>query len=112
MECHKVLYLALSYLFSTSMICAMHTFFLFIMFADDTNTFCSASNVKQLECFICRELSKLHLWFSISKLSLNITKTNYILFSGRVRVPDIRIRIKKYTDNKNTRHKIPWRSCR
>ena len=65
----------------------------FIVFADDINIVCSVNNVKQLEYIICRELSNLHLWFSINKLSTNITKTNYMLSSGIVRVPVIRIRI-------------------
>ena len=80
--------------------CNVSILITFIVFADDTNIFCSAHNVKQLEC-IMSKTCKLHLWFSINKLSLNITKTNHMLFSGQVRVPSIRIRIKKYTDNKN-----------
>ena len=68
-------------------VCNVSKLIKFIVFAADTNIFCSANNVKQLECIICRELSKLHLWFSINKLSLSATKTNYMLFSGQVQVP-------------------------
>ena len=58
----------------------------FILFADDTNMFCLANDVEQLENIVCCELNKLRSWFSINKLSLNIAKTNYMLFSGRTRV--------------------------
>ena len=68
----------------------------FILFADDMNMFCSANDAEQLENIVCCELGKLQLWFSINKLSLNIAKTNSMLFSGRMRVPDINITI-KYT---------------
>ena len=35
--------------------CNVSTFIKFIVFADDTNIFCSANNVKQLKCIICVE---------------------------------------------------------
>ena len=34
------------------------------------------------------ELDKLHAWFTVNKLSLNISKTNYILFARRRCVAD------------------------
>ena len=77
-------------------ICNVSKLVKFILFADDTNMFCSANDVEQLENIVCCELSKLQLWFSINELSLNIAKTNYMLFSGQTRVPGINIRI-KYT---------------
>ena len=30
---------------------------------------------------LCHELSKLETWFALNKLSLNVSKTNYMLFS-------------------------------
>ena len=34
------------------------------------------------------ELDKLHAWFTVNKLSLNISKTNYILFGRRRCISD------------------------
>ena len=76
-------------------ICNLSKLEKFIFFADDTNMLCSANDVEQLENNYC-VLGKLQLWFSINKLSFNVAKTNYMLFSGRTRVPGINMRI-KYT---------------
>ena len=34
------------------------------------------------------ELDKLHVWFTVNRLSLNISKTNYILFGRRRCIAD------------------------
>ena len=54
--------------------------FYFILFADDTNLFYSNSCIIQLQQSINLELAKLSEWFRANKLSLNIKKTNYIVF--------------------------------
>ena len=53
-----------------------------IIFADDTNAFCSGDNLLDLANTVSIELNKLKLWFDINKLSLNVTKTNYMCFSN------------------------------
>ena len=63
-----------------------------VLFADDTNIFCSNENVEVLQDTLNRELAKLFVWFSINKLSLNLGKTNYMLF--RSRPPDIELHLK------------------
>ena len=69
-------------------ICNASSILKFILFADDTNVFYSGVDIQTLcEC-ISRELNKLHVWLSVNKLSLNVDKTNYILFGNR-----------KYIDN-------------
>ena len=62
----------------------------FILFADDMNMFLCNMNM-----FYCNndinelirqenaELDKLNMWFLLNKLSLNITKTNYMIFRNR-----------------------------
>ena len=45
-----------------------------ILFADDTNLFCSGSDVRILENNINNELSQISLWLKVNKLSLNIKK--------------------------------------
>ena len=61
-------------------------YFIFILFADDTNLFYSCKNIFQLFDIANSELAKLSQWFRANKLSLNIKKTNYILF-GNKRLP-------------------------
>ena len=50
-----------------------------IMFANDTHLFYSHQNVKSLFGMMNHELQKICDWFRTNKLSLNVTKTNYIL---------------------------------
>ena len=54
--------------------------FKFIIFADDTNLFCTSKDIVSLSVTICKELMKLDRWFAQNKLSLNISKTNYMIF--------------------------------
>ena len=63
----------------------------FVLFADDTHIFCSNENVEVLQDTLNRELAKLFVWFSINKLSLNLGKTNYMLF--RSRPPDLELHL-------------------
>ena len=44
---------------------------------------CSERNVTYLRLTLNRELCKLFVWFSVNKLSLKLSKTNYILFQNR-----------------------------
>ena len=52
------------------------------MFADDTNLFFKYKNFKTLYEHIHIELQKISSWFILNKLSLNIRKTNYIIFTA------------------------------
>jgi hypothetical protein len=51
-----------------------------ILFADDTNNFYSNSDMSEIENIVNTELCKLSTWFKANKLSLNATKTNFIIF--------------------------------
>ena len=53
----------------------------FIIFADDTNLFYKHKNLNTLVSIINTELIKISSWFKLNKLSLNISKTNFIHFS-------------------------------
>ena len=65
----------------------------YILFADDTNAFCSNADFQILLRNINAELPKLSKWFRSNKLSLNLKKTNYIYFQDRKNndIPDIEI---------------------
>ena len=54
-----------------------------ILFADDTNFFCSGYNINELCQTVCDELVKLDKWFALNKLSRNIEKTNFMIFSHK-----------------------------
>jgi len=54
-----------------------------ILFADDTTVYKSSSNIRELINSIENDLASLHDWFCANKLSLNVSKTNFILFSPK-----------------------------
>ena len=64
-------------------ICNVSNLLKFVLFADDTNIFCSSTSLHDLQDTINRELDKLFVWFSVNRLSLNLGKTNYMLFRSR-----------------------------
>ena len=52
----------------------------FYMFTDDTNAFITGKSLTELETSLNHELSLLYEWLKCNKLSLNITKTHYMVF--------------------------------
>ena len=56
------------------------TLFYKVIFADDTNLFLSHNNPNELQNVLNAELQKVNTWFRCNKLSLNISKTNFIIF--------------------------------
>ena len=59
----------------------------FILFADDTNVFYSHGSWMELVRLVNVELAKINEWFAANKLSLNLDKTNYILFKSHRKTP-------------------------
>ena len=57
--------------------------FTFVTFADDTNVIVAHDNLHDLITIVNRELGHLSVWFNANKLSLNIDKTNYVIFRNR-----------------------------
>ena len=63
--------------------------YFFILFADDTNIFNSHSSIETLINHANSELDKVADWFQLNKLTLNLDKTNFILFrSYKKSLPD------------------------
>ena len=56
------------------------------MFADYTNLFFKHANINELFVNGNNELQKISKWFKLNKLSLNIKKTNFILFSNKDKI--------------------------
>ena len=52
----------------------------FFLFADDTNAVYADKNLKSLESTVNQELCKLFDWLTANKLTLNIKKTNFVIF--------------------------------
>jgi len=52
----------------------------FYLFADDTNIYYEADTPEKLESNVNRELKKLRTWLIVNRLSLNINKTNFVVF--------------------------------
>jgi len=65
-----------------------------ILFADDTNIFLSDANLDKLISTLNSELVRMSKWFAINRLSLNVSKTNFILFcNSRKRYDKYEIKI-------------------
>ena len=63
-------------------ICNISKMLKFVLFADDTNIFCSGHDAMQLSRYISNELDTLSVWFAVNKLILNISKTNVMVFGN------------------------------
>ena len=74
-------------------ICNVSKLLKFISFADDTHILYSDSNVHNLISIMNHELDKLYTWFSVNKLSLNASKTNYMVFGRRKINCDVDVKI-------------------
>ena len=64
-------------------ICKVSNILKFVIFADDTNIFCSGENLQKLLEVVSNELEKLKLWFDANKLSLNLKKTKFMIFGNK-----------------------------
>ena len=64
----------------------------FLHFAYDTTVFASVSYIKNIHATVNRELVGVDNWLRANRLSLNISKTSYIIISNQKNVIDIWIR--------------------
>ena len=70
-----------------------------ILFADDTTVYLSSKNQKYLYTTMNGQLQKLTDWFRANRLSLNISKTNYMLFTNQKHQPDTNINLQLSDSN-------------
>lgn len=54
-----------------------------ILFADDTNLFCSGKDISELEFKVNQELNQVQEWLTLNQLTLNIKKSSFIIFRSR-----------------------------
>ena len=62
----------------------------FVHYADDSTAFCSSDNLNALYATIESELLKIEEWMCSNRLSINISKTEYMIISSRP-VPNERV---------------------
>ena len=67
-----------------------------ILFADDTNSFFSGKCITYICKVMSMELNKLKSWFALNKLSLNISKTNHIVFGKADKDEPINVSIDEF----------------
>ena len=51
-----------------------------ILYADDTSVLLNCKNINELMDIINNEIQKLYIWLRANELTLNIDKTNYMIF--------------------------------
>ena len=56
-------------------------------YADDTSLTCAAENLTSLELKLNSELSHVKDWLVANKLTLNVTKTKFMLVTTRQKLP-------------------------
>ena len=109
----------LLFMFYINDICNISNYFTFTLFADGTTIVSAHHNINILFSQANIELTKLNNWFYLNKLSLNIDKTSYILFSNKQDDPwstiNIdNINIKRVFSNKflevTIEHKCSWKT--
>ena len=66
-------------------LCNVSNILKFFLFADDTNIFYSCNDIKEAERILNENITLLSRWFRINKLSLNLSKTKFMVFMGKLR---------------------------
>ena len=63
----------------------------FVHIADDTTVFASDSDINGVHASVNRELVGVDNWLKINRLSLNVSKTSYIIICNQKNALDIKI---------------------
>jgi len=64
-----------------------------LLFADDTNVFLYDTDIYQLSVRANKAHSDINNWFKLNKLSVNVKKCNFILFTTRPITADFKVSI-------------------
>ena len=76
--------------------------FTFYLFADNTNIIYANNNLRTLESTVNSELAKVSEWLKANKLTLNIKKSNYIIFRPRQKTMPFVPQVKIFNPTSNT----------
>ena len=77
-----------------------------ILFADDSNIFTVGKKLDDIEKLINKELADISMWLNANRLSLNIKKTRYMVFSRKKRTDkkiDIKINNHSISETKSSK---------
>ena len=80
----------------------------FYLFADDTHMLYADRNLKLLETMDNAELSNVYNWLTANKLSLNIMKSNFVIFRPRQKNLNYEVNLKVFDYQTNTYKLFPW----
>ena len=78
----------------------------YVLFADDTSLYKSGKDLEQLLHVVEKELLILKKWFDINKLSLNLSKTKYILFCNKKIDKPVKLKIQNVEIEQVNEHKF------
>ena len=56
------------------------------MYADDTSITYASNNVEEIECCVNTDLDRIRIWLAANKLTLNTTKTEFLLIGSQQRL--------------------------
>ena len=73
----------------------------YYLFADDTNVLYADKNIKSLELTVSRELHNLYNWLTSNKLTLNLKKSNFIIFHPHHKKLTYQPKIKIFDNEQN-----------
>ena len=78
-----------------------------ILFADDSNLFTNGTDVRKIELELNEELRNIASWLKINKLSLNVNKTQYMVFTRKLnKIEDIVLKVEGKTIERVTQTKF------
>ena len=72
---------------------------IFFLFADDTNLLYADRSLKNLEITVNKELAKVSDWLIANKLTLNIKKSNFVIFRPRQKKLTLQLTIRLFDNN-------------
>ena len=72
------------------------------MFADDTNLLYADKNLRTLELVVNSELHKGYEWLTANKLTLNIKKSNFIIFHLHQKKIDYQVNLRIFDNDSQT----------
>ena len=75
--------------------------FKFYLFADDTNILYADKNLKSLETIVNKELVEVCEWLNSNKLTLNLRKTNYVIFRPYKKMQNYQVSVKLFDNSTN-----------
>ena len=74
----------------------------FYLFADDTNLLYADKNLRTLELVVNSELHKVYEWLTANKLTLNIKKSNFIIFHPYQKKIDYQVNLRIFDNDSQT----------